>query len=123
MLQSESSDAWLPIENSPPGTHTIPSGAEPEGRKPFSLVGAKAAGEATGSGRAAREPSRAGCARTTAPATTIPAATKAAADEGIIFRTGRPSSNRPSASVVAPLRGLHLLHHGLDRLLHAERVR
>src|SRR5215813_354059 len=41
MLQSDSLSTGLPIENSPPGIHTIPCGAAPGAGPALEMVGAK----------------------------------------------------------------------------------
>jgi len=42
MLQRDSLSTGLPIENSPPGIHTIPAGTVPGAGVEFGTVGAKA---------------------------------------------------------------------------------
>src|SRR5688572_21863987 len=44
----------MPIENSPPGIQAMPSGAGPEGRARYSIVGAKSAARAGARGAASR---------------------------------------------------------------------
>src|SRR3974390_788610 len=54
LVQNSSDASWQPMENSPPGIHTMPSGAGPGAAALFGTVGAKAAEAGAGEPLAAR---------------------------------------------------------------------